>query len=151
MKQKWIESASEREEFESNLSKLSSKLVKVRYSYSNLNKKLALTLTLFLQANESLAILYSKVFDSSSCTFSLTELLNSNADSVGSTFKALRKLLCSKEEPGAGNTLKKGEGDIEMLDESENKNGSQARNFAEEIENNLCELMTKFVAAYKEI
>ena len=38
-----------------------------------------------------------------------------------------------------------------MLDESENKNGSQAQNFADKIETNLSQLMTKFVAAYKQI
>ena len=38
-----------------------------------------------------------------------------------------------------------------MIDESENKNGSQAQNFADEIVKNLSELMCKFIDAYKQI
>ena len=38
-----------------------------------------------------------------------------------------------------------------MFDESENKNGSQAQNFADEIVKNLSELMKNFIAAYKQI
>lgn len=41
--------------------------------------------------------------------------------------------------------------DFEMLDESQNKNGSQAQNFADEIVKNLSELMTNFIAVYKQI
>ena len=38
-----------------------------------------------------------------------------------------------------------------MLDESENRNGSQTQNFADEIVKNLSELMSKFIDAYKQI
>ena len=47
--------------------------------------------------------------------------------------------------------MKKGGEDIEMFDESQNKNGSQAQKFSDEIVTSLTQLMTKFVSAYKQI
>ena len=38
-----------------------------------------------------------------------------------------------------------------MLEESQNKYENQTLNIMDEIDNNLQELMTKFVAAYKQI
>lgn len=110
---------------------------------------MALTFLHFSKVNETLAILYSKVFDSSPSNFSLNNLLNSDSINVGNTFKALRKLLCSKEGLEGRVSTEKNEEDCEMIDETKEKNGSKTQIFVDDIEKNLSELMTKFVAAYK--
>jgi len=76
------------------------------------------------KANETLAILHSKVFQSDPSDFSLNTILNSDSVNVGSTFKALRKLLCSQEELEVGNSIAKSGEDCEMRDESKEKNQS---------------------------
>jgi len=107
LRQELSSSASQRAAFETNLAFLSATLLK---------------------SNESLAILFSEVFDTSPLEFSLDAVLSSDSAQVGNTFRALRKLLSvnAKERNTLGKSEEEGE-DFEMFDETQNKNGSQAQ------------------------